>query len=457
MSDETSGPTAEGLIDELESGRLSRAEFTRRALAAGLSLSAIGTLLGRAGAAGAGVRAAATGSTASGKVTLQFWKFVDTNGDPVIKKAVQQWNAMHPNVQVNFQTFPFGDYMGTKLTTAFAAGKGPDVFWISPAAFLNYVTDGIAAPLDDIIKSARRDYLPAAINAATVNGHIYALPFEMEPVALYYNKASLAAAGLAPPQTWPDLLAACEKLKSPKQYAIVVEPSQGGYQNFTWYPFLWSAGADVVAPNWKHSALRTPKAASAFELWGELINKGYAPSKTATLTNDIGPLGRGETAMQVCGFWAIAFLKHQYPQTDFGIVRIPKPAGGKYVTVYGGWKQMVSAKSHHVAEAKAFTKWLWMQNKGLPHDWACVTNTKFSPRKSVNKGCAPLFNAAPDSYFTKQVLPTARAEPRYPDQIVKAVGDGIQAAMFGGKSGADAAKMAADEIDQFLKTYHGAH
>ena len=59
--------------------------------------------------------------------------------------------------------------------------------------------------------------------------------------------------------------------------------------------------------------------------------------------------------------------------------------------------------------------------------------------------------------FQSQVLPTARAEPRYPDQIVKAVGDGIQAALFTDKSGQQAAAVAADAIDSFLKTYKGAH
>lgn len=437
-------------LDRLETDGMTRGSFARRLAGLGLSAAAVGSL-----GVGVGDALAAPARTSAGKVTLQFWKFVDSVGDPLIKKAVAKWNSANPNVQVQFQTFPFNDYMGTKLTTAFAAGHGPDVFWISPAAFLDYVTEGIAEPVDDIVPKSQ--YLPAAIQAATVNGKLYAVPFEMEPVALYYNKASLKAAGVAPPTTWPQLLAACEKLKSSKQYGIVIEPAEGGYQNFTWYPFLWSTGADVVDPSWKHSTLRTPKAASAFDLWGQLIKKGYAPSKTATGTNDPGPLGRGETAMQVCGFWAIAQLRSQYPKTDFGVVRLPKAPGGKFVTVYGGWKQMISAKSPRVTEAKAFTKWLWEQNMGFAHDWSCVTNTKFSPRKSVNAACAPVFNKGQDAYFTKQVLPTARAEPRYPNQIVKAVGDGIQAAMFGGKSGADAAKMAADEIDAFLKNYHGVH
>jgi multiple sugar transport system substrate-binding protein len=453
MSDEVNGPPVQGWLDELEHEQLSRGEFTRRLLAAGVSLGAVGSVLGRAGAAGAGVRVR---SRAADTITLQFWKFDNAHDDAAIKRAVKKWNAQSKDVQVKFQTFPFSDYLGTKLTTAFASGHGPDIFWISPGQFLNYVNNGIAAPLDDVIGSARKQYLPAAISAVTVDGHIQALPFEMEPVALYYNKAILKKEGVAPPRTWAELLAACEKLTTRKRYGIVLETAQNPYQNFTWYPFLWSGGGEVVDKNWTHSTLKTRAGAAAFELWGQLVNKGYAPKKTAAITADAGPLGRGETAMQICGFWAIAQLKSAFPKLDYGVTRLPIPKGGKPVTVYGGWTQMVNSKSDHVDEAKAFTKWLWLQNRSFPKDWACLTNTKFSPRRPVNASCAREFGKPPKNYFTSQVLPTARAEPRYPDQIVKAVGDGIQAALFGGKSGADAAKLAAGEIDRFLKSYRGA-
>ena len=452
MSDEVGGPEASWL-EQVEQSSFTRAQFARRLVAAGVGLGVAAPFLANVGTAGAGIHAR---SSATGTTTLNFWKFANDHDDAAIKRAIKAFNAQSKDVQVKFQTFPFNDYLGTTLTTAFASGHGPDIFWISPAQFLNYVNNGIATPLDDVIAPIRTEYLSAAIKAVTVNGHVQALPFEMEPVALYYNKDVLAKAGVAPPRTWDELLAACEKLTTPKQYGLTLEVAQNPYQNFTWYPFLWSGGGEVVDKNWTHSTLRSPAGAAAFDLWGTLVKKGYAPKKTAAITADAGPLGRGETAMQICGFWAIAQLKSAFPKLNFGVTRLPIPKGGKPVTVYGGWTQMVNSKGPHVEEAKAFTKWMWAQNRAFPKDWACGTNTKFSPRKPVNASCAKLFDKPPDSYFTNSVLPTARAEPRYPDQIVKAVGDGIQAAIFGGKSGADAAKLAAGEIDRFLKSYKGA-
>jgi multiple sugar transport system substrate-binding protein len=294
------------------------------------------------------------------------------------------------------------------------------------------------------------------VAAVSNDGKMYALPFEQEPVALYYRKDLLDKAGIKPPATWEELLAAAKELTTGKRKGIVIEPSPGPYQNFTWYPFLWSAGGEVVDAKSTKSALRTPAAASAFDLWGQLIRTGSAPRKVATLSADIGPMGRGEACMQVCGFWAIAQLKNLFPKVEYGIVPLPTAPGGKQVTVYGGWTQMINSRSGHVERAKEFTKWLWTQDKTFPQQWACRHNSKFSPNPKINDECADVFDTAPYNVFKDKILPTARAEPRYPDQIVKAVGDGLQAAMFSGKSGEQAANLAADAIDTYLSSYKGA-
>lgn len=459
-------------MDEKEIGNLTRRQFTTRALAAGVSMTVLPALLaacgGKAKAPAAGASGAAPAAGSSGaagaslasapaeKVTLQFWKFSNEIDDAILKGAVTKWNGANSNIQVKFETFPQPDYSATKLTTAFASGAGPDVFWMSPGQFINYVNNGIAAPLDDIVdKSA---YNPASVKGVSVGGKMYALPFEQEPVGLYYRKDHFEAAGIKPPTTWDEFSAAAKALTTDKRKGVFIEVAPGPYQNFTWYPFLWSAGGEVVNADSTKSALRTPEAASAFDLWGKLVRDGYAPKKTTAITADLGPLARGECSMQVCGFWAIGQLKSAFPKEmgNIGIVALPAPAGGKPTTVYGGWTQMINAKSKHVEQAKAFTKGMWIDDNAFPEEWACRKGSKFSPRTAINDACADVFGGEPHKAFTDKILPNAKPEPRYPDQIVKAVGDGLQAVMFSGKTGEQAAAIAADGIDKFLSSYKGA-
>ena len=428
---------------------LTRREFNRRMLAGGASLGALGPLLAACGGDDDN-----GGGENGGPVTLRFWKFVAEGADESIQEVIDQWNDDNPDIQVEFETFPFGEYTTTTLTTAFAAGRGPDIFWISPGAFLDFVNQGAAAPLDDIVD--RGQYNDASVAAVSVDDQMMSLPFEMEPVGLYYRTDMLEEAGISPPETWDDLMAAAEELTGGGRNGVVVELTKGPYQNFTWYPFLWSAGGEVVSEDSSESALRTPEAASAFDLWGQLVRNGFAPERTEEGTNNIGPLGRGETAMQVCGFWAIAQMQNEFADVPFGIVPLPVPQGGTPVTVYGGWTQMVNAQGANVEQAKQFTQWMWIEHESWAEEWACRIGSKFSPRPDVNEACGDVFDQEPHSVFTEQILPTARAEPRYPDQIVSAVGDALQEAMFRGTSGEEAANRAANQIDGFLATYDGA-
>lgn len=437
---EAGGPAAEG-------NRITRRRLAQRAAAAGLGLAALGT--GTAVAAPRRVRRTQA-------VTLNYWKFDDT-ADKVIKPIIKQWNTANPDVQVKLSTFPFDDYTnGTKLTTAFASGKGPDIFWTSASTMLDFVTNGIAADLGDVIGSAKPKFSKASMEAVTVAGKIRALPFEQSPMGIYYRTDIFEKAGIKVPANWEDLRSAAKELTTKKRAGMIIEPSPGAYGDFAWWSFLWSAGGEVVDKNWKKSLLRTPEAASAFQLWGDLIRDGSSPKKLTEFSAIISSLGRGNAAMQVCGYWAVQNMT-AFPKAPYSVFPVPGHNGHKPVSVYGGWQQMVNGQSKNLEAAKAFTRWQWVTQTKFPHTWACVANTEFSTRADVRATCAAQFNTPQHKVFEQKLLPISRAEPRYSSQMIKAVSDGLQASMFSGKTGEQSATIAADGIDRFLKTYKGAH
>jgi multiple sugar transport system substrate-binding protein len=438
----TSGPLAAG-------DRISRRRFAQSAVAAGLGLGALGA--GSAVAAPRRVRR-------SKAITLNYWKFDDNPADNTIKPVIKQWNAANPDIQVKLSTFPFDDYTnGTKLTTAFASGNGPDVFWVSASTMLDFVTNGIAADVGDVMGPQKAKFSKAAIDAVTVAGKIKAIPFEQSPMGIYYRTDYFSKAGIKVPKTWDELRAAAKELTAKKRSGIVIEPSPGAYADFAWWSFLWSAGGEVVDKNWKKSLLRTPEAASAFQLWGDLVRDGSAPKKLATASNDIGHIGRGDTAMQICGFWGVQIMEASFKKAPYSVFPVPGHNGHAPVSVYGGWMQMINGHSKNLDEAKAFTRYQWITQTKFPHNWACVANTEFSTRSDVRASCASQFNSPQHKVFQNKLLPISRAEPRYSSQILKAVSDGLQASMFSGRSGSDSAKLAADGVERFLATYKGAH
>ena len=389
--------------------------------------------------------------------TLDFWAFgSDTEPENIIFQGwVDEWNEQHPDTPVELTIYPTAEYVaGPVLTTAFASGTAPDIFLISPGKFLQYAEGGVAADLSDLFTpELREDLLPAALEAVTVDGVPYAMPFEQEPVALYYNEDLFEAAGLDVPSSWDEFLATCETFKKQGLTCVVIEPAPGPYQNFTWYPFLWAAGADAANAELTEATFDSPGTAQALDLWRTLIQEGYAPRTTSNTTADITstPFATGQAAMWVGGVWAVRPLVADYPDLNFGIAPLPTPTGEDPVSVYGGWTMVVNAGSEDLETAKAFTNWMWAEGTERPLQWATETGV-FSPRQSVTEAGQAAFDEPYYRDFRDEILPIARAEPAYPADMVKIISDALQAAMFRNTPGESAAEAAQQQLEAFMQT-----
>jgi multiple sugar transport system substrate-binding protein len=102
-----------------------------------------------------------------------------------------------------------------------------DVVWTAELA-----ERGALQPLDAFIARdgiALSDYLPPAIAGVRWNGAIYGLPVQPHAELLWYRRDLLAAAGLAPPRTPDELLAAARALHRPAEglYGIVWNAQRG--------------------------------------------------------------------------------------------------------------------------------------------------------------------------------------------------------------------------------------
>ncbi len=388
---------------------------------------------------------------------LRFWTFEYSDAvDPFFVQYIEEWNAAN-TIQVERQEFPWAQYTGEILTTGIATGDAPDVFFISPGDWRRYAEGGLALPLQDYIPDyLKEDILQASWDAVTLNDNIYSLPFEMEPVALWYNKEMLAEANIEVPTTWDELVAAAETLTASDRYGILIPTNPDYYQNFVFYPFLWMAGGEVMNEDFTAAAINSPEAARALDLWGGLVRDGYAaPNSTGSdPTDDRFPTG--QAAMFVSGYWVYGWIKDNYPEfvEKLGVAPIPAPdAGDALRTVYGGWTVMVYSGTQHPAEAAQFAiNMFGAEDNARAAAWGIEYNTKLSPRASVIADNQDFYAEFPHNVFANEIFPTARPEPSYPPEIAQAVWEAIQDAMFNNVSGADAAAAAAAKIDSYLLT-----
>ena len=290
----------------------------------------------------------------------------------------------------------------------------------------------------------------------SIGNKVYAIPFEIELIGLYYDADVLQAAGVEPPKSWDDLKQAAMKLKTDKRAGITIEVSKGAYQTFTWYPFMWMTGADVFTSDLKHSALDNPGVAKALQLWKDLIESGAANLRPSRSTTDIGILGDGETAMQICGSWSIPTIENQYKDKNIKLVRLPIPDGGKPANVAGGWKFMVNAKGKYPADAAKFAVWAFGENLDIPLKWTTVTKFAYSPRKSVMDAGKAVFSKGLREVFATQIYGTEKPEIRMPAEASSIIEDMVQNAMFNKDyDGQRAAMEAHQKLEAFLKEFPG--
>ena len=315
-----------------------------------------------------------------------------------------------------------------------------------------------------IVDAAKADFPKSVIANRMVDGKIYGIPMEVEPMAFYYSIKAFEDAGLNEndvPKTWDELLELGKKLTTKDRYGLEFATLPGYYQNFTWYPFMWQGGGELQGADGK-SAFDSPATVAALKLWQDAVKSGAAPRQCLGQGgNDIAAnLGAGYCVMQNVGIWGISGMAANAPTVPYGIFKLPIPTGGKYVTVGGGWAFVANSMGKNPEAASKFITWALasMAPDSIQRvvDWCTVAKSDMPPRDSALAAGSAAFSSGRLGFFAKEIHPGTRAEPRVPPEAYKIVSDAIQAAMLGGVDPQQAASDASKQLNAFLSTYTGA-
>jgi raffinose/stachyose/melibiose transport system substrate-binding protein len=110
-----------------------------------------------------------------------------------LENAAALYMESHPNVKVNIQTVGGGDDYGAALKAKFQSGSEPDIYNVGgPQDIEDWM-----AKLEDLSDQPWVDQaLEGILSGATVDGKVYALPFNIEGYGFVYNKNIFADAGI---------------------------------------------------------------------------------------------------------------------------------------------------------------------------------------------------------------------------------------------------------------------
>ncbi|MBO0985806.1 extracellular solute-binding protein, partial [Rathayibacter sp. SD072] len=222
-----------------------------------------------------------------------------------------------------------------KALLAGQQGNSPDILLVDNPVVSTLAESGILTTTAE--NGLETGGIDANILAAgEVDGDTYGVPIGANTLALYYNTAVLAAAGvdIASVTDWASLTEALAKVTASGGKGITFSGIGTEEGSFQFLPWFWGSGAELTE-------LDSPEAVEAVSLWTDWVQKGYAPDSVIgnTQTTSWQEFETGEYAFGENGTWQLANAKAS--GIDYGILTIPAidggsapaPTGGEFLTI----------------------------------------------------------------------------------------------------------------------------
>lgn len=337
---------------------------------AGIAAAALIVPLAACGGSGNGGTATAEGIPAKGtddgtEITLWTRSPLERQA----KNVVEAYNKSHKN-QVKLEIIPNDDMEG-KVGGASQTDSLPDIlagdvvripYWASEGIF----TD-ITKQIDGLDNKA--DLQQGHIEAGTVDGAEYTLPFITDVSVMVWNKTLYKEAGLDPeqgPKNIDQFVEQAKKVAALNKDGVAgsyLAGQSGGALVFDLFPSVWADGESVMNKDGSEATLDNDSMKGVLDAYKELANT----------TNGLGAGSKEETGAT----WTAPFANGKigvmpYPNTsttalfdaekdggfEVGVAPIPGTKEGKTSTFLGGDAMGISKDSKHVAQAWNFLYWL---------------------------------------------------------------------------------------------------
>ena len=187
----------------------------------------------------------------------------------------------------------------------------------------------LLAPLDELAKEAGLDlgqYNPAMMKALTVDGTVRAIPYDAEPMVVYYNKTKFKAAGLKDPTTTytrDQFVSDAKALTKDGMMGFAVAPDI----NYPYLPMTFADGhAPVVDGQLK---LTDPAFAQSMQWIFDLVAKekvAAAPNPADTTDVPMQGFQAGKVGMIIDGPWFYSSIREGM-KDEVGVAVVPSTSG----------------------------------------------------------------------------------------------------------------------------------
>ncbi len=258
------------------------------------------------------------------------------SGQAVWDAAIAKFKEANPGWEVELIIQDDDIYSTVGLQGLLTGGNPPDAYfeWAG-ARTVQREADGFAADLTDAIaNSTLKDLFPEnAFNSGKSNGKTLLLPTGSDVTnVMWYDVETFKKLGITVPNTWDELLAACEKIKAAKQNCFSV----GNKDYWVAGNFFGHLYSRVIGESAYHeimtreTPMNSPELVKAYEVLANLQKSGYINASANSIADNEGYtlFFKGGAAMLPIGSWLVSIAQEEAPTKQIDWFNLPAFSDG---------------------------------------------------------------------------------------------------------------------------------
>jgi sn-glycerol 3-phosphate transport system substrate-binding protein len=411
---------------------------------------------------------AASFALAAAAQEITFYYPVAVGGP--ITKIVDQMAADFEKENPGIKVKPV--YTGTyqesivKALTADKAGTPPTIAILLSTDMFTLIDEDAIVAFEDIAPSADdkawiKSFFPAFMANSQTGGKTWGIPFQRSTIVLYWNKELFKEAGLDPnhaPETWKQMLEYAQKLTKHDasgnitQYGVQIPSS--GFPYWLFQGLTTPNGVELMNPAGNETYFDKPAVIEALAFWVDLGRKHKVmPAGVVEWGTTPKDFFEKKIAMMWTTTGNLTNVKNN-AKFDFGVAMLP--ANKRRGSPTGGGNFYVFKKAPKAEQAAAVKFAKWMTTPERAAQWGIDTGyVAVRPDAWQTAKMQEYVKGFPVAAVARDQLQYSVAELSTHDnqRVTKALNDGIQAALTGAKTPAQAMKDAQAEASRILRAY----
>ena len=355
------------------------------------------------------------------------------NDVETLKPFIEQWNAEHPDEEVTLHELP-GDQDGQRdtLVQSLQAKSGEyDVFALDITDTAHFAANEWIQPIEGDTAVDTSGLLPAAVESATYNGTLYAVPQNTNAQLLYYRTDMQPEA----PANWQALVDSCIAAFEADIDCLQMPLNLGEQTTVAASQFINSWGGAIVGEDGSTPEVESEQSRAGLQALVDGYQSDVIAKKTDSFSEEETALGflAGETMYSYN--WPYMYdkaLTEGQPEVaeNFDVAPILGPDGAGASTL-GGYNNAISVFSENKATAVDFVQYIISEEVQMG-----FAQASFPPVLASIYDNADLQAEFPYMTALKVALDNAKPRPVTPfyPAVSKAVQDNTHAALKDEKS-----------------------